>query len=602
MNDRRKAVLGLIFLAALTFFVYSFGVSGTFKTMDDDFSIVRNENIRSPRNIPKIFTSGYFGDESYYRPMVSLSYLKEYFFFRLNPVPYYLDNILLHVINAFLVFAIVWNLTSRTATGMAAALLYALHPIHWEAVSNISGRAILLAAFYCLAAFVFFLYSERKKYFAYLSLIAFALGLLSKESAGVFPLVLLSYLFFVRPKDKFTFNNLFTTCVPYAAIIGVYLWVRSTLGITKTFPWRSAGEMILGFFTFLRGVMIDFKLLVYPTGLYFDRSLRIFTNFTDPDLIATFLFFGTLAAVLWSFRKKLAGLPAFCVAWFFIELMPVSQIVSTVGVQPGYISTAEHFLYMPAIPFFILGVLFMEQVRKYVTVRHKVSPFMFRFGVVGIFLFLILMTIQYNIYSNNEIGMFERTLSINPTNTRVRDSLALAYAKRKRFDLAEKNFREILRLEPHSAHARIGLAKSLCDQGKYWEGLREYEKVKDPGNLKSLLEDNVKGTLTFLVSYYSRYVKAHPDSARGYHSLGVLYSKLSKPKKAVFCYEKAVALDPNLKDALFNLASTYRMLGERDKAIDLYERVLSIKSASGEIDRYAAAHLAEMARQADPKP
>ncbi len=599
MIEKRKIIIGLLLLAVTTFFVYSFSVNGSFKTMDDDYSIVRNENIRSFRNLPKVMTSAFFGDESYYRPLVTVSFMKEYYFFKLNPFPYYIDNIFLHIFNAFWVFAIVLSLSARLEIALGTAFVFALHPIQWEAVSNIPGRAILLCAFYCLASFYFFINTRQKKSFPYFSLIAFALALLCKESAGVLPLVFLSYLFFMKRKESFTIPKLFTTFFPYALVVAVYLWIRHTLGITKTFPWRSAGEMSLGFLSFLHSVMIDLRLFVYPVDLYFDRSQPIFVSFLDTKLIVTVLFFGFLAAVAWIKRKNISSLQAFCISWFFIELLPVSQLVTTVGVQPGYISTAEHFLYTPSVGFFLLVLMAFEYCKKLSLSQKSVSVFMVRFGVIGFSLFLILMTIQYNIYSSNEIAMFERTLKINPSNTRIRSSLALSYAKRNRFDLAEENFRKVLLVEPLNNRARIGLGKSLCDQGKFWEGLREYDKVKDPGNLQNLLDGNVKSTLLFLISHYDRLARLYPNNARLYHSLGVIYSKLDNPKEAAVYYEKAIALDGNLKESLFNLASTYQMLGEREKAISLYQRVLSLKSGPDELDRLSASHLADMARRAE---
>ena len=597
MSEQRKTIVGLILLAVMTFAVYSFGVNDAFKTMDDDYSIVRNEKIRSFRNLPDVVTSSFFGGDSYYRPLVTVSFMKEYFLFKLNPVPYYIDNILIHVINTFLIFGIVFHLTDRRKIAMGVAFLFALHPVHWEAVSNISGRAILLSACYYFASFYCFLLVDRKKYFSYLSLAFFAFALLCKESAGVLPLLLFSYIFFMKRKESFNFPRLVTIFMPYAMIVGAYIMVRYTLGITKTFPWRSVNEMALGFTTFLRSVMTDLRLLIFPLDLYFDRSQQIFISLLNPEAILTILFWGIVVVVLWKKRKEITGLQAFFISWFFIELFPVSQIVSTVGVQPGYISSAEHFLYTPSVGFFVLAVIAYEHFKTLNLQRKSISPNVVRFGTMGMFVFLILMTIQYNIYSSNEIAMFERTLKINPANTRIRSSLALSYAKRNRFEDAERNFKKVLDVEPFNVRARIGYGKALCDQGKFWDGLREYEKITDSGEHQTLLDENIRSTLLFMESKYDRIVRAQPDNARAYYSLGVIFSKLGKPNDAINNYEKAISLDGNLKEAIFNLASTYAMTGERDKAITLYERVLALKSGPDDLDRLAAKHLGSMARR-----
>jgi len=609
MKDKKKIVIGLGLLAVLTFAVYSFSVNGSYKTMDDDYSIVHNEKIRSFKNLPAVMTSAFFGDESYYRPLVTVSFMKEYFFFKLNPVPYYINNIIIHVLNAFLVFGIVLALTGRRRISMGTAFLFALHPIQWEAVSNIPGRSILLCAFYGLGALYCFILGDgpvgspegsqsgRKKYFAYFSILLYALALLCKESAGIIPLVIISYMFFIKYRGKFNIHKYIYTMLPYALVTGLYLWLRSILGITKTFPWRTLSETLLGFITFLQSVIIDFGLLLFPVDLYFDRSQPVLTSFLSPGAVSTVIFFAVLIYLILIKRKQIDGLTAFCISWFFIELLPVSQVITTVGVQPGYISTAEHFLYIPSISFFILLSVAFSHYKKLAIEKRDVSPQIIKFGLGGVFIFLILMTIQYNIYSSNETAMFERTLKMNPTNNRIRTSLALSYAKKRRYNLAEEHFRKAVFEEPFNAQARIGLAKALCDQGKLWEGLREYELVSDPGGLKELLDENIKSTLLFMISHYDRMLRDKPDNPRAYHSLGVLYSKLGEPKRAIEFYEKALTYDPNLKESIFNLGSTYQMLGDREKAITFFERVLSLKSGPDELDRLATSHLGNMARR-----
>lgn len=606
MDYNRNIVWPLFFLAVLTFAVYSFAVNGSFKTMDDEYSIVKNDKIKSFKNLPEVMTSAFFSGNSYYRPLVSVSFMKEYFFFGLNPVPYYIDNILLHILNTLLVFGILYQLTRREQTALAVAALFALHPIHWEAVSNIPGRAILLCAFFYLLSLFFFLLSDRKKLFSYLSLAAFALALLCKESAGVLPALLLSLMYFVKKKEGGSWiAHFFKTLAPYFVVIIGYVAVRKVLGITTLFMWRSPPEFVLGFITFLKSVIIDLRLLLLPIDLYFDRSQPMFLTFADPEVVLTVLFFVLLAALIWKRRGDLTGLEAFMITWFFIELLPVSQIVTTIGVQPGYISTAEHFLYLPSIGFFTLAVLFFERFKIFNLKAKWLSTPVLRFGVTGVFAFFVLLTVQYSLYSSSETAMFERTLSINPTNTRIRNSLALSYAKRNRFDLAEENFRRVLDVEPFNDRARVGLGKALCDQGKYWEGVREYEKAQNSGGaLKSLLDENLKSTLMFLISRYDHFLRSHPDNARAYHSLGVVYSKLGDPGRAVTHYEKAIAIDGNLKDSVFNLASTYEALGARDKAIALYQKVLLLRTGADpdDMDRISALRLGEMARhQHDPR-
>jgi len=79
----------------------------------------------------------------------------------------------------------------------------------------------------------------------------------------------------------------------------------------------------------------------------------MFSSFGDPQLWATLMIYLVLAYVFVSSKKRLSNINVFFVAWFCIELFPVSQIITTIGVQPGVMSAAEHFLYMP-----VIGILY----------------------------------------------------------------------------------------------------------------------------------------------------------------------------------------------------------------------------------------------------
>ncbi|MDE2222265.1 MAG: hypothetical protein KGK03_04255, partial [Candidatus Omnitrophica bacterium] len=137
-------------IIVLGFTAYAAMLHAPFRIMDDHISIIDNPAIKSTKNIPVIFKEGYFHDQSYYRPLVNLSFMGEYHFFGLDSFFYNLDNLILHIFNALLVFLLVSILTGNSGTGFGAGLLFVLHPVQWEAVCNVPGRSILLSAFFVL--------------------------------------------------------------------------------------------------------------------------------------------------------------------------------------------------------------------------------------------------------------------------------------------------------------------------------------------------------------------------------------------------------------------------------------------------------------------
>lgn len=595
---RRKGWM-ILFIFLVTFTAYSYMLPANFKTMDDQGSIVNNEDIKSFANIGKIFRRSFFEGNYYYRPLVYLSYMTEYHFFGLNPLFYNLVGILLHVATAIIVLFLISHIFKDLSVGFFVALLFAIHPIAWEVAANVSGRPIGLCGFFSAAALLLYCLSRggrKGKTCYFLSLCSFLLALLAKEAAIVFPLVLLSFECCFRKKSKGEFLLFLRRLVPFVVVLILYIILRKTLGMTKYFPWPSWTEHILGITTFLRAVITYLRLFIWPVGLHFDRSRRLLTGAMDPDFIFTLVFFTVLGFTVLLFRKKLKKEFFFFVGWFFINLIPVSQIVA-IGVHPGYISAAEHFLYLPSIGAFVLMVLSARWVYQQALERRILSGSILNLAVVGWFIFLFLMTIEQNIFASSEFTMLKRSIDCNPDNARTQWSLALNYAQRGYFKEAGEHFRASVELEPQNVISRIGLGKALCDQDRYLEGIGEYEKIKDAGKWKDLLTENLRRSYALVIQKYRKALEKYPDDARLHYSLGVVYSKRGQIEQAIDQYEEAVGLDPHLTDALFNLASSYEAIGRFPEAISNYERLIAQKTVPDNLRGYGQQHLDLLRRQ-----
>lgn len=457
---------------------YSFMLGAPFKTMDDQYSIVSNPLIKNTGHIKELFTRGYFNDRSYYRPLVNLSFMGEYHAFGLKAFYYNLDNLLIHLLNAFLVWIVAGLILGNMSLGFWAGLLFVIHPIHCEAVGNISGRAILLSASFVLTAFICFLLLLKHKKLGFLlaSLLSFTLGLFCKESSAVFPGVIFLYLWIVdRTKIKIIW--------PWATILGVYLVLRHYLDITQTLPWRNISECLLGFATFLRSILTDIQLFLFPVGLHFDRSQRVFLSVHEAEFLMTMFIWAVLIVWLLAGRKHIKPLIWFCMGWIALELLPVSQLVTSLGVSPGRISSADHFLYMASVPLFIIVIHVLSNFKWIHSLLSKII-------LASLLGFFFLMNIEQNIYASNELSMMERSIFYEPHNARIQSSVGLIYATQGKIEQARKHFIVALAQEPWNPRYRISLAKTICDQGKYEECLELYSQIDNPGPFAKLLEDN----------------------------------------------------------------------------------------------------------------
>ncbi len=588
----------LFFLAAATLTVYSFVLSAPFKTLDDDASIVRNDAIQDLARVPGLFTRSFFGGRAYYRPLVSLSYALEYRAFGLDPFFYYLDNILLHILTAFALWGFLRRIRGRDGPALAAAALFALHPVQWEAVTNVSGRAILLSAFFGIHSLRAFVLASGRPLRAVTALVCFTAALASKESAVVLPAVAWAYWFFLERKPVASRGSVLRD--PRLRLIGGYLGIltayilwRGHLGITALYHWRSPAEALLGFTTFLRGTLTYLRLYIWPVDLHFDRALGLFTSWTDPELIATLAVYLGAVWLLWRMRRRVPPVVRFLGVWALLELVPVSQMWVTIGVQPGSISLAEHFLYLPSAAVFALVALGGETLVRRLTTAG-VSPAALRAAGAALGLALMSVTAEQAVTAADEFVMCERSLAIAPDNNRIRVSLAMAYGRAGFPAQAEAHFREVLDREPWNVRARIGLAKALSDQGRFWPGIAQYDLIADAGPEQGLVESNRRLVFEVLERRYRRLIAGEAGNARAYYSLAVVLSRMDRWPEAAEDYRRALDLDPGLGEAWFNLGVAYQKLGQPLDAVTCWRRFRTLPDADPVLRKRAAEYLAAL--------
>ena len=158
-------------------FIYSLSISVYFNSLYnkftfDDIHIVENNSlIKEPKNIFQLFAKEYWASTSYetqdsklYRPLIVISYLLTHTFFGGKPFWFHFGNVLFHSANVLLVFLICkylltffYRQNGFNTAAFFCGLFFAVHPIHVEVVAGIVGRSELLAGFFCILAFYFYL-------------------------------------------------------------------------------------------------------------------------------------------------------------------------------------------------------------------------------------------------------------------------------------------------------------------------------------------------------------------------------------------------------------------------------------------------------------
>jgi len=581
-----KRVAAIIVLGLIA---YGCMLQAPFKTMDDRISIIKNPMIRSAKNIPTIFREGYFHDQYYYRPLVNLSFMGEYHAYGLNPFFYNLDNLILHILNALLVFLLVSRLTNNDTIGFWTGLLFVMHPVQWEAVCNIPGRVILMSAFFVLITFILFLefYKNHRWGYLLLAMITFFLGLLCKESAGVLPAVLIMYL--CLDKEN-TLMRKAMVIGPFFIGVAGYILLRHYVGVSKIYFADNPLTLILGFLTFLRSVITDLRLFVLPVDLHYDSCLPFFMSFTSPSAILAIIFWTAALFFLYRWRQKITPFVFFLIFWFALELLPVSQLVAGIGVGSGYVSTAEHFLYLASIPVFVGMVMAFRWFYERNDRRNFTRPLYLKILAGGFLVFLLSIAIEQSIYASNEFSMLQRSLAFEPNNPRIQGAMGLLSVYRNDIPDAERHFRAAAKAEPFNPMYHISLGSALCQQGKYIEGLEHYVFL-DAGKEKDMVERQEKLTMKYLRQELK---EGKTFDARGWLAIGIYYAKIGQNAPAIDAFLKSVRLNPRQTDAWFNLGSLYEVGHNFPAARIAYKRVLDLHDITFFQKDFALRHLAAM--------
>jgi len=321
----------------------------------------------TPENLALILHHTYWWpneEGGIYRPITTLSYLFNYAILGNadRPAGYHWINLLLHIGNVLLVFALARRLLPDFWPSFLIASVWAVHPVLTESVTNIVGRADLLAGMTAMGGLLMYLRSteaagwRRALWLAGLTAVT-AVGVFCKESAvtvaGIIALYELTWWKRERLRD-FLFG-----CLAMAPALFAMWWVRSSIrevAAPPRFPYVDNPILGAGFWpgrlTAVKVMAKYLGLLVWPAKLSPDYSYAQIPliDGKPSDWIAWFVVGAVALGAALLFRRNK---PAFFAAGFaFIALLPTSNLVIPIGAI-----MAERFLYLPAIGFSICLIL-----------------------------------------------------------------------------------------------------------------------------------------------------------------------------------------------------------------------------------------------------
>ena len=271
-------------------------------------------------------------------------------------------------------FAVYLQLTGHLAMAFAAAALFAVHPIHSEAVDRISALPDLGCALFFLIAFGLFLSQRsqrpdltatlrpplRRWGLLSLSLLAFAVALLWKETAVVFPVMVAAYALCLEPGDirgRLRLSVKFS--LPYWCVLFGYLALRiRTLGFLtmRQRNWELTPVQV-GLTVFHLVALYWLKLIapIHLNAYYVFSPVR---SILDKRAMSSILLVSLTSFAIW-YGLRRASLAAFAALWVFITLLPAMSIYAL-----GRNVFAERYLYLPSVGFCLLAAVIVASITQ----------------------------------------------------------------------------------------------------------------------------------------------------------------------------------------------------------------------------------------------
>jgi len=563
LSGGKFVVLAVGIILLLTTIVYANSIHNDFTNWDDLSLVVENPAIRSLSidNLIDIFTPK---AGKTYQPVRVLSYAIDYYFWRLNPLGYHLGNIALHGFSAVILYLLLGNLLpqiraesslkSNSIIALLASLIFAVHPVNVEAVTWISSRKYGLLAFFYFASFYFYIKHTQKgryhrMYYTF-SIVAYVLSLLSSPFSVTLPAIVILYDY-CRIRDINLYNMTKSRLLSYLPYI--ILSVSQFIILFNSFttspgpePAIKSHEMNSIFYTFLTmlRVLYDYiKNLIIPfwlNNMYVDHtSTSLFEYKVILSLSVIFLLIG----ILFFQVKEGNKLNLFCLGWFVLTWLPVSNII------PISTKMADRYLYVPAV-----GLFLLFSVAVYNTSHRWLSRKAKKFVTVPVIAFLVFslsyLSIDRNRVWANSQTLWEDSLRKAPAYWVPHMNLGLTMAQQGKIDEAISYYRESLRLNPNSVHTHNNLGVVLLERGQ----------------------------IDYAISHYATALRLQADYAETYNNLGVALFSLGDLDKAIAHYREALRLDPNFGKAHNNLGNALAEQGRFTEAISHYYKALETKA------------------------
>jgi Flp pilus assembly protein TadD len=555
-----------------------------FVTFDDGRYVTENQNVQAGLTFEGIRWAFGFSDIAYWHPLTWLSHMLDCQLYGLRPGMHHITNLLLHVANSLLVFIVFQQMTGAIWRSACVAVLFALHPINVESVAWVAERKNVLSTFFWMLTLLSYHYYAKKplKSRLFLTVLMFALGLLTKPALVTLPFLLLLLDFWplqrlrtdqltnnssgykiasmMRGIQKSNISRLILEKIPLFVLSGASI-VISLLSVKHYGIVTSAAEVPLDLRT--ANALVSF--MAYIGKTIWPLKLAVFYPY--PTSIPIWL---SLGSGIWLICVsvlviRLSGYRPYLVVgwlWYLGTLMPHLGFIQA-GLFPAM---ADRWAYVPLIGLFMIISWGAYDLCTKWPLRKPAL-----IALAGIVFSLLMIASWFQVrYWANSIALYQHAIDVTSDNDVAHNNLGAALYQKGNIDESIIHFIEALRIMPGYAKAHTNLNTALASHINIDHAIVRMQEL----------------------------LRLYPNSQALYYNLGNLYRKKGELDNAISQYQKALTIQSNFIQALNNMASVYVARGEYEEALfllmkmikhqpqdaDLYYDVARIYSRQNKVD------------------
>jgi tetratricopeptide (TPR) repeat protein len=527
-----------------------------FVNYDDGRYITANPHVQAGLSWANVRWAFESTAASNWHPLTWLSHMLDCQLFGLNPRGHHLTSLLIHAANCLLLFLLLRRLTGATARSFLVAALFGLHPLRVESVAWAAERKDVLSTLFCLLTLhAYASYARaaaappgasrpRAALFYALTLLAFALGLLSKPMLVTLPCLLLLL-------DFWPLNRLNRSALPRLLLEKLPLLALAAVSSAITFAVQSSGGAtwmmgVLPFASRAENALVSY--CRYLGKLFWPSQLSVIypaaPSWPAAAVVLSALLLLGLSVLAVRLRRRA---PYLLTGWFWFlgTLVPVLGLVA-VGEQ----AMADRYTYLPLTGILIALVWGAHDLARACPRRRAAG---FALAALALAACVAATRAQTRYWKDSET-LFRHAVDVTGANYRAEVNLGGALCDEGRVDEAMGHFKEAVRLRPDSAEAHLDLGAALYSARHRGEAIAEFREAirLKPGyadahyNLGIALEDG--GALGEAIQEYRRAAGLWPDW-KVCHRLGAALRRSGAAAEAITWLQEAIRLNPGDDDA-----------------------------------------------------